>query len=86
MDSLSRNILSVFLPFSVLFSKPSWKKAVTLMNGALFDFPAEKLPGQIGRTAKKGVKLKNFKQMLSLEGAYYIFRYVESRAHGDMER
>ncbi len=38
------------------------------MNAALFDFPAEKSPGQRGRTAKKGVKLKNFKQMLSLEG------------------
>jgi hypothetical protein len=38
------------------------------MNAALFDFPAEKRPGQRGRTAKKGVKLKNFKQMLSLEG------------------
>lgn len=38
------------------------------MNAALFDFPAEKRPGERGRTAKKGVKLKNFKQMLSLEG------------------
>lgn len=38
------------------------------MNAALFDFPAEKRPGQRGRVAKKGVKLKNFKQMLSLEG------------------
>ncbi len=38
------------------------------MNAALFDFPAEKRPGQRGRTAKKGVRLKNFKQMLSLNG------------------
>ncbi len=38
------------------------------MNAALFDFPAKKRPGQRGRTAQKGVKLKNFKQMLSLKG------------------
>ncbi len=31
MDSLSRNILSILLPFSALFSKPSWKKALTLL-------------------------------------------------------
>ena len=35
MDSLSRNILSVLLPFSVLFSKPTWKKALTLLLGTL---------------------------------------------------
>jgi hypothetical protein len=35
MDSLSRNILSVLIPFSVLFSKPSWKKALTLLLGTL---------------------------------------------------
>jgi len=38
------------------------------MNAALFDFPASKRPGQKGRAARKGVRLKNFKQMLSLEG------------------
>ena len=38
------------------------------MNAALFDFPAEKRPGQRGRIAQKGVKLKNFKEMVSLEG------------------
>lgn len=38
------------------------------MNAALFDFPAERRPGQRGRTARKGIKLKNFKQMLSLDG------------------
>jgi len=38
------------------------------MNAALFDFPVEKRPGQRGRNAKKGVRLKNFKQMLSLDG------------------
>ena len=38
------------------------------MNASLFDFPPEKIPGKRGRTARKGVKLKNFKQMLSLEG------------------
>ena len=38
------------------------------MNAALFDFPAEKRPGQRGRPARKGVKLRNFKQMLDLEG------------------
>ena len=38
------------------------------MNAALFDFPAKKRPGQRGRAAKKGVRLKNFKQMLSLDG------------------
>lgn len=35
MDSLSRNILSFLLPFSVLFSKPSWKKALILLLGTL---------------------------------------------------
>jgi hypothetical protein len=35
MDSLSTNILAVLLPFSELFSKPSWKKALTLLLGAL---------------------------------------------------
>lgn len=38
------------------------------MNAALFDFPAERGSGQRGRTARKGVRLKNFKQMLSLDG------------------
>ena len=38
------------------------------MNAQLFDFPPEKIPGKRGRTALKGVRLKNFKQMLSLEG------------------
>lgn len=38
------------------------------MNAALFDFPAERGPGQRGRAARKGVGLKNFKQMLSLDG------------------
>ena len=38
------------------------------MNATLFDFPAERRPGQRGRNAKKGVRLKNFKQMLSLDG------------------
>jgi hypothetical protein len=35
MDSLSRNILAVLLPFSVLFSRPSWKKALTLLLGTI---------------------------------------------------
>ncbi len=35
MDSLSRNIISVLLPFSILFSKPSWEKAKTLLLGTL---------------------------------------------------
>jgi hypothetical protein len=35
MNSLSRNILAVLLPFSILFSKPSWKKAQTLLLGTL---------------------------------------------------
>jgi hypothetical protein len=35
MDSLSTTILSVFLPFSKLFSKPSWKKAQILLLGTL---------------------------------------------------
>ena len=35
MDFLSRNILSVLSPFSILFSKPSWKKALTLLLGTL---------------------------------------------------
>jgi hypothetical protein len=35
MDSLSHEILAVLLPFSVLFSKPSWQKATTLVFGTL---------------------------------------------------
>ena len=35
MDSLPRSILSVLLPFSVLFSRPSWKKALTLLLGTI---------------------------------------------------
>ena len=35
MDSLSWNILLVLLPFSVLFSQPSWKKALTLLFGTI---------------------------------------------------
>jgi hypothetical protein len=35
MDPLSRNILSFLLPFSVLFSKPSWQKALILLLGTL---------------------------------------------------
>lgn len=35
MDSLSREILAVLLPFSILFSKPSWQKALTLLLGTL---------------------------------------------------
>ena len=35
MDSLSSNILAVLIPFSVLFSNPSWKKALTLLLGTL---------------------------------------------------
>lgn len=35
MSSLSPGILSVLLPFSVLFSKPSWKKALILVCGTL---------------------------------------------------
>lgn len=35
MDSLSTHILTILLPFSVLFSKPSWKKVLTLVLGAL---------------------------------------------------
>jgi DDE superfamily endonuclease len=35
MNSLSTHILATLLPFSVLFSKPSWEKALTLLLGAL---------------------------------------------------
>lgn len=35
MDSLSQNILAVLHPFAELFSKPSWKKALTLLLGTL---------------------------------------------------
>ena len=35
MDSLSQNILTVLLPFSELFSTPTWKKALTLLLGTL---------------------------------------------------
>jgi len=35
MNSLTQIILSILAPFSVLFSKPSWKKALTLLIGAL---------------------------------------------------
>jgi len=36
------------------------------MNACLFDFPGEKIPGKRGRLPSKGMRLKNFKQMLSL--------------------
>lgn len=35
MDSLSHDVLAVLLPFSVLFSRPSWSKVVTLIFGTL---------------------------------------------------
>lgn len=35
MDSLSSVILTILQPFSILFSKPSWKKALTLILGAI---------------------------------------------------
>ncbi len=35
MDSLSQNILAILLPFSLLFSAPSWEKALTLLVGTL---------------------------------------------------
>ena len=35
MDSLSRNILAILFPFSVLFSKYSWEKTLTLLLGTL---------------------------------------------------
>ena len=35
MDSLSQTILAVLLPFSVLFSKPTWQKALVLLLGTL---------------------------------------------------
>lgn len=37
------------------------------INARLFDFPPEKIPGKRGRPPKKGEKLFNFKEMLSLE-------------------
>jgi len=36
------------------------------MNAALFDFPPGKMPNKSGRRPSKGVRLMNFKQMLSL--------------------
>lgn len=54
------------------------------MNAALFDFPAEKRPGQRGRSARKGVKLKNFKQMLLLEGLPW--REMEVVSYGGKKR
>ena len=36
------------------------------MNARLFGFPPEKVAGKRGRTASKGARLMNFKQMLSL--------------------
>lgn len=54
------------------------------MNAALFDFPAEKRPGQRGRSARKGVRLKNFKQMLSLEGL--LWREMEVISYGGKKR
>lgn len=38
------------------------------MNAALFDFPEERPSGKRGRKPVKGTKLKNFKEMLSLQG------------------
>lgn len=35
MSSLSKNILTVLFPFSELFSKPTWKKSLTLLLGTL---------------------------------------------------
>jgi len=35
MDSLSQIILTILTPFSILFSKPSWKKSLTLLLGTL---------------------------------------------------
>ena len=37
------------------------------MNARLFDFPPDRIPGKRGRAPSKGVRLKNFKQMLSLD-------------------
>jgi hypothetical protein len=37
------------------------------MNAALFDFPPENVPGKRGRIPSKGVKLKNFKEMLGMK-------------------
>jgi len=36
------------------------------INAALFDFPSKKITGKRGRCPLKGVRLKNFKQMFSL--------------------
>ena len=35
MDSLSPEILAILSPFAILFSKPSWNKALTLLLGTL---------------------------------------------------
>jgi DDE superfamily endonuclease len=35
MDSLSKVILTIYQPFSILFSKPSWKKATILLLGTI---------------------------------------------------
>ena len=59
------------------------------MNACLFDFPSEKMPNKRGRPPSKGVRLINFKQMLSLttlpwkeieivgyNGIKHLIRYV----------
>lgn len=54
------------------------------MNAALFDFPSEKVPGKKGRTPLKGVKLKNFKQMLGLKELRW--QEIEIMGYGGIKR
>ena len=74
MDSLSRNILSVLLPFSVLFSKPSWKKALTLLLGTLVC------------TGKRTVCSALRAMGLSNQAGFSKFHHLLNRAHWSILR
>ena len=54
------------------------------MNAALFDFPPDKVPGMRGRPPKKGHRLFNFKQMLSIKEL--VWKEVEVIAYGGEKR
>jgi len=54
------------------------------MNASLFDFPPERISGKRGRPPRKGQKLKNFKQMLSLDTLPW--RTAEVMGYGGIKR
>jgi len=83
MDSLSQNILSVLTPFSVLFSKPSWKKALTLLLGTLLCTGKRTICSALramGLECEKGFSkyhhLLNRAEWSSLQAAKILFRML----------